>query len=181
MTVDGNEFLENEFENGTFSLIFAYLYIFLIVMALIMSLAMPPESIKVWFRILVGAFGLVSLVSIVGVIYFLIDQGFYPPEKEYHKDTKEWTETGDYYFSWLVLAGVIMFSIYAVPILMRPIDFCQNIFGYTVGLFTYIFLIPMFINVFSIYAFSNLHDVSWGNRPTSSGTGTEAFSADRAV
>ena len=39
----------------------------------------------------------------------------------------------------------------------------------------------MFINVFSIYAFSNLHDVSWGNRPTSSGTGTEAFSADRAV
>lgn len=73
VTVDGNEFLEEEFENGTFSLIFAYLYIFLILMALIMSLAMPPERIKVWFRMLVAAFGIVSLVCIAGVIYFLID------------------------------------------------------------------------------------------------------------
>ena len=73
VTVDGNEFLEEEFENGTFSLIFAYVYIFLILMALIMSLAMPPERIKVWFRMLVAAFGIISLVTIVGVIYFLID------------------------------------------------------------------------------------------------------------
>ena len=73
MTVDGNEFLENEFEKGTFSLIFAYVYIFLIIMALIMALAMPPERIKVWFRVLVAAFGIVSLTCIAGVIYFLID------------------------------------------------------------------------------------------------------------
>ena len=181
VSVEGNEFLEKEFENGTFSLVFAYVYIFLIIMALIMSLAMPPERIKVWFRVLVGAFGLVTIVCITGVIFFLINQTFYPPEKHYITDEKRWEDTGNYYFSWLVLAGVIMFSIYAIPIIMRPIDFLQNIPGYLVGLFTYIFLIPMFINVFSIYAFSNLHDVSWGNRPTSSGTGTEAFSSDRAV
>lgn len=73
VSVDGNEFLEEEFEKGTFSLFFAYIYIFLIIMALIMSLAMPPERIKVWFRLLVAAFGIVSLVCITGVIYFLVD------------------------------------------------------------------------------------------------------------
>ena len=36
---------------------------------------------------------------------------------------------------------------------------------------------PMFTNVFQIYAMCNMHDVSWGNRPSS--TGTEAFTGDR--
>lgn len=74
-----------------------------------------------------------------------------------------------------------MLSIYLVPIVMRPVDFLGNMGGYLIGLVSYIMLIPMFVNVFSIYSFSNLHDVSWGNRPTTSGTGTEAFSANRAV
>ncbi len=74
-----------------------------------------------------------------------------------------------------------MLSIYAIPMLFRPLDFLSNMGGYIIGLFAYILLIPMFVNVFSIYAFSNLHDVSWGNRPTTTGTGTEAFSANKAV
>ena len=53
--------------------------------------------------------------------------------------------------------------------------------GYLVGLVSYIVLIPMFVNVFSIYSFSNLHDVSWGNRPSTTGVGTEAFSANVAT
>ena len=74
-----------------------------------------------------------------------------------------------------------MLSIYVVPLLMRPVDFLGNMGGYLVGLFSYIMLIPMFVNTFSIYSFSNLHDVSWGNRPTTTGTGTEAFSANLAT
>jgi len=88
---------------------------------------------------------------------------------------------GEYNFSILVLAGVIMLSIYVVPMILRPIDFLSNLAGYIIGLITYLLLIPMYINVFSVYAFSNLHDVSWGNRPTTTGTGTEAFSANKAV
>ena len=80
-----------------------------------------------------------------------------------------------YYFSPLVLAGVIMLSVYLVPMIIRPIDFLSNFRGYVIGLIAYLCLIPMFTNVFQIYAMSNLHDISWGNRPTTS-TGTEAFS-----
>lgn len=67
-----------------------------------------------------------------------------------------------------------MLAIYVVPFLLRPIDFLENFKGYTVGLLSYLLLIPMFTNIFSIYAMANLHDISWGNRPT---TGTEAFTS----
>ena len=85
-----------------------------------------------------------------------------------------------YFFSPLVLAGVIMLSVYLVPIIMRPIDFLENFRGYVIGLMAYLMLIPMFTNVFQIYAMANLHDISWGNRPTTT-TGTEAFSSKVAI
>ena len=95
---------------------------------------------------------------------------------------KEWVIIdGKHYFSILVFAGCIMLSIYLIPMILRPVDFLSNLGGYIMGMFTYLLLIPMYINVFSIYAFSNLHDVSWGNRPTTTGTGTEAFSANKAT
>ena len=39
----------------------------------------------------------------------------------------------------------------------------------------------MFITIFSIYSFTNLHDVSWGNRPDASTTGMEAVSQHQAL
>ena len=159
-------------------MVFAYLYIFLIVMVLILSLALPLEKAKAWFLIVLAAFSVLTVTSIVGIIFYLKVQTLYPPEKEFHPDDKEWYKTGNSYFSVLVLCGIIMLSLYAVPMIMRPVDFLSNFAGYIVGLVSYIVLIPMFVNVFSIYSFSNLHDVSWGNRPTTSGTGTEAFSAN---
>ena len=80
-----------------------------------------------------------------------------------------------------MLAGVIMLAIYTVPFILRPIDFLENFKGYTVGLIAYLVLIPMFTNVFSIYAMANLHDISWGNRPTGQTAGTEAFSAKEDI
>lgn len=68
-----------------------------------------------------------------------------------------------------------MLAVYIVPFILRPIDFLENFRGYVIGLITYLILIPMFTNVFSIYSMANLHDISWGNRPTSTVAGTEAF------
>lgn len=68
-----------------------------------------------------------------------------------------------------------MLSTYFLPIVLRPVDFVKNFSKYVIGFISYFLLMPMFLNVFTIYAVCNLHDVSWGNRPT--GTGTEAFTA----
>lgn len=40
---------------------------------------------------------------------------------------------------------------------------------------TYIFILPLFINIMQIYAMCNLHDISWGNRPAVAESGVNAF------
>jgi len=178
---DGNWALKESYQNGVVMLLFAYVYVFLIVMVLILSLALPLEKARAWFNIVTVAFGFLTALSVFGMVFYLITSGFFPHEKEYNEGMKEWIPKDETNFSVLVLAGVIMLSIYVVPMILRPVDFLSNLGGYIVGLFTYILLIPMYINVFSIYAFCNLHDVSWGNRPTTTTTGTEAFSANKQV
>jgi len=70
-----------------------------------------------------------------------------------------------------------MLSIYFIPMLFRPKDFFNNALKYSVGLVSYILLLPTFINVMQVYSMANLHDISWGNRPSVS-AGTNALSAD---
>jgi len=70
-----------------------------------------------------------------------------------------------------------MLSIYLMPILMRPLDFLTNFKNYTLGFVAYMAMMPVFTMVFQIYAMSNLHDISWGNRPSL--TGQSAFTSNR--
>lgn len=53
---------------------------------------------------------------------------------------------------------------YFFPLLFhtKSLEFVQ----FTRGVFCLIFMTPTFINIFMIYAASNIHDVSWGSRPT---------------
>ena len=69
-----------------------------------------------------------------------------------------------------------MLSVFVVPIVSRPIDFLSNAGKYIVGLISYLLLMPMFTNVFQLYAMTNLHYVSWGNRPAQQGT--DAFTQE---
>jgi hypothetical protein len=158
--------------------IYVYVYILLLCMCLIVSLAMPLDKAKPCFNIATTIFGLISIMSVVGMCFYLAAAGFYPYRSTYDPYSNTWTQHDDQHFSWLVLAGVIMLCVYTVPILFRPIDFLENFRGYIFGLASYIVLIPLFANIFSIYAMSNLHDISWGNRPTTGG-GTEAFTAKK--
>ena len=157
--------------------IFAYVYISLLGMCLIMSLFVPLNRAKPFFFLVTTIFSLITILSIFGMVTFLVESGLYPEHRKMIDGV--WVPQGDTHFSWLVLAGIIMFLIYLVPMFLRPRDFLQNFVGYTVGLLAYIALIPLFANVFSIYSMCNLHDISWGNRPTTATTtGTEAFSAN---
>lgn len=93
----------------------------------------------------------------------------------YNPNAKKYIPTGQYYFNWLYLAAAIMLGVYAIPFVFRPLDCLQNLRSYVLGFLSYFLMLPMFLEVFPIYAICNLHDVSWGNRPAS--IGTEAFSS----
>ena len=173
---EGSWALAEVFGDGTATEIFAYIYVFLLVLCLIIALALPLKQARPCLMVTTVLFGLMTLSCIFGMCFYLANTGFFPEEKVFDKATWQWNGVGVYYFSPLVLAGVIMLSVYLVPMVMRPIDFLENLASYLVGFLSYLCLIPMFTNVFQIYAMSNLHDISWGNRP-STGSGTEAFSA----
>ena len=70
-----------------------------------------------------------------------------------------------------------MLSVFLVPIVLRPLDFIFNFTQYAIGFFSYMFLLPVFINIMQVYSIANLHDISWGNRPSASG-GTNMLSND---
>lgn len=70
-----------------------------------------------------------------------------------------------------------MLSVYMLPFILRPLDFLFNAKHYIFGFLSYMLLMPMFTNAFQIYAMCNLHDISWGNRPST--TGADQLTADK--
>lgn len=107
-------------------------------------------------------------------------RGVYPPvlicvDDDQDPDTKcvyQEDPSGETYFSLLTVAGAIMFTIYFVPFILRPLDFLQNFCKYILGLIAYLVLMPYYAAIFLIYSICNLHDVSWGNRPANTGEET---------
>lgn len=64
---------------------------------------------------------------------------------------------------------MVSLSLYFLPLLMRPIDTVMNFKKYSMGFLAFLLMLPVFTTIFQTYAMCNLHDVSWGNRPSSSG------------
>lgn len=123
-----------------------------------------------YFRIVTIIFSLLTLASITGVTIFLYNQGFYPAVKEWNNTLEIWVDAdSDLYpakFNYLTLFGMIMLSVYIIPVILRPLDFMYNLLSYISGFLSYFLLLPIFLNVMQVYSMSNLHDISWGNRPT---------------
>jgi chitin synthase len=144
----------------------------MIVMALIVSLTTPVDRGIAYFNFLMGMFGVLLLLTMVGIIFYLTQTGFYPAVKEYVDDgggTGHWiTHDEERHFSILMLSGVVMCGVFIIPMILRPLDFLSNFRNYIIGLFSYLFMMPTFINIMQIYAMCNLHDLSWGNRPATS-------------
>jgi len=99
---------------------------------------------------------------------------------EYDQDLQQWFPTGGpAHLSILTLAGTLSYSIYLIPVILRFGDFFFNPGKYICGFMSYMVLLPMYTNLMQIYSICNLHDLSWGNRPSESGNGTEALAEDK--
>ena len=161
---DSEQFLYRFFNGQTtigFSTLFSYGYVILLVFTCLVSLAVPIDRAVSYFRIIASIFSVLTILSLMGISIFLIEAGFYPPEEVWNPATKKLEPTGNAYFSLLTLSGCIMLGIYFLPMILRPIDFAQNFVQYSVGLVSYILLLPTFINVMQVYSMCNLHDISW--------------------
>lgn len=161
--------------NLSFAAIFAYAYIILLILTVLVSIAAPIDRAISYFRIIAAIFSALTIISLLGISTFLFQTGLWPEEKRYNGH--DWIPTGEVHFSWLTLCGMIMLSVYLLPILLRPLDFLYNAPRYLIGLISYIILLPCFINIMQVYSMCNLHDISWGNRPSAS-AGAHQLSSD---
>ena len=180
-----SEFLDDIYQNGILKKVIFSVYLGVIFLSVFVSISLPIDRAMPYFRVVSVILGVLMLSSIFGIIYFMTNSGgFEPTVKEKSCDdsgnvcTYVPVASGETYFSTLILAGTIMLCVYVLPMVMRPLDFLQNFKSYIAGFIGYMTMMPVFTNVFQIYAMCNLHDVSWGNRPTS--TGQEAFTANKA-
>lgn len=88
--------------------------------------------------------GVFTLVMVACSIYFIL------------------TESFGISLAFIAFGAFLLF--YLVPLIfnVRHLRVCDFVKG--VAYATY--LSPTYVNIFTIYAISNIHDVSWGNRPT---------------
>ena len=59
---------------------------------------------------------------------------------------------------------------FIIPFVLNICGWLNNIKTFIIGTISFIFLVPTFLNVFVIYAFCNIHDMSWGTRESNSDT-----------
>ena len=110
-----------------FTVLYSYFYIILLIFTILVSLATPIDRAMSYFRFVSVIFSIMIITSLVGISFFLAETGFYPEEKKYDIDKKQWIPLGTHHFSILTLAGVIMLGVYTLPIILRPIDFMYNL------------------------------------------------------
>jgi len=72
----------------------------------------------------------------------------------------------DSVLSFLILIAFLLTYI-VPPILYDTKIFFLKLHNQILGIFSYILCMPLYLIVFQIYSYANLHDVSWGNRDPS--------------
>jgi chitin synthase len=137
----------------------------LIIIAVIISLSTTVDKGISIFVFLMAIFGILLIFTMTGIMFYLARTGF-NPEVEVYNEATGWKKTGEHNFSFLVFSGTIMCLVFVIPMILRPLDFLSNMRNYLMGLLSYLFMMPTFINIMQIYAMCNLHDISWGNRPS---------------
>jgi hypothetical protein len=142
-----------------------------VIFLFIVSIAGPIDRAMVYFKIGGVFFSIFTISTIVGIAFLVTNNGINPQMEIYSTDNKEWYNCYDEkgneirHFNILFVCTCIMFGVYFVPMIIRPKDFFFNFRRYIIGWITYMFMLPIFISVMSIYSMCNLHDISWGNRP----------------
>lgn len=145
-----------------FNTLLQYIYLAFLLFQFILALGNRPKGSRIAYMVSFVVFGLIQLYVIVDAFY-LVYRGFAPGNNTL--DTKGNVE--DFLTSFfagngtglIIIALAATFGLYYVAsfLYMDPWHMFTSFFQYLA-------LMPSFINILMIYAFSNWHDVSWGTK-----------------
>lgn len=118
-------------------------YLIFLFLTLLLSTTIDVRWAETGFRLWSIFMGLFTLLMVIWSVIFLLDAD-------------------------LTSVGVIFFMIYALsfgtPLLLNWKHL--RVWDFLKGVVYVIYLSPTYINIFTIYSISNIHDVTWGSRPS---------------
>lgn len=141
----------NNYEGETLFQVLNVVYITVIFLQFIISLGNKPQAIKYLFRFNVIVFSLFMMF----VIYIVID--IIIKTTEGVKDFRE-IILNDYFRN----ITISLLSIYGLYILLGILYL--DLITILSCFLQYYVLVPLYINIFSIYSVCNIHDISWGTK-----------------
>ncbi|TFK32302.1 chitin synthase [Crucibulum laeve] len=144
-----------------FNSVLKYIYVAFLVMQFILALGNRPKSERVAYTTTLWVFAFLSVYLLICSFWLTgISFAAIPKALSEHKSTKEIIVSffqpplGPLMAAMISTFGIYFFAsvLYADPWHMFT------------SFFPYLLLAPSFINVLNVYAFCNLHDVSWGTK-----------------
>lgn len=104
-------------------LAFVWSYAMMLLLTIFVSLSLPIDRAMTYLKVISFFLCTLFIASITGICYYMSVEGFYTQEYVYSKHGNAWIATGNVYLNWLVVAGTIVFLLYLIPFLYRPVDF----------------------------------------------------------
>ncbi|CDK28471.1 unnamed protein product [Kuraishia capsulata CBS 1993] len=140
------------------SVFFLWLYLASIVTTFVLAFGNKPKGTQKFYIVIVTFFAVLMVYMIFAAIYMAIQsiESIYAEHKDDFSFTLVFTETR---FRDLVVATGSTYALYLIGSLLylEPLHMLTCFVQY-------LLLSPTYINVLNVYAFCNIHDISWGTK-----------------
>ncbi|KAM0790046.1 Chitin synthase 4 [Microbotryomycetes sp. NB124-2] len=142
-----------------FNLVVKYVYVACIISCYLLALGNRPAGAKVWYNTIATIFGLITVYMMVCAVMITV-KGV---ENARDASTDGFSLSDIFTNATFRNIVISLLSTYGLW-LLASIIFLDPAHMFT-SFLQYLLLAPAYINIINIYAFCNLHDVTWGNRP----------------
>ncbi|KAI9304356.1 chitin synthase-domain-containing protein [Cunninghamella echinulata] len=128
---------------------FQFFYLFLIAVLFLSSMGNRPQSAKALYHFCVFGFSLIMIYALFGTSWQIYNS-FKESNISNGLNKQQWE---------IVLSLIMTYGLYLVASILY-----FDPWPMLTSFFYYLLLLPCYVNILSIYAFCNTHDVSWGTK-----------------
>ncbi|KFH65912.1 chitin synthase [Podila verticillata NRRL 6337] len=161
-TVQSSPFGENDIGFWVFT-VTRYIYILLIIVQFIMSMGNRPQGSNWAYKSSMGFFAILMGYMLFGAGYMTVN-GINQAKKEAEQNADSGLSMTTLYFqnamfrnTVISLASTYGLYFFASFLFLEPWHMFHSFIQY-------LFMVPSYVNILNVYAFCNIHDISWGTK-----------------
>ncbi|KAJ9116912.1 Chitin synthase, class 8 [Naganishia vaughanmartiniae] len=135
----------------------AYIYLALLAMCFLLSMGNRPQGSVAGYTTAMVGFAIITVYMVAAAVYLAV-VGIQSAVNDGSITASDYTNA-DQTFRNVVLSLIATYGIYILASVLA-----LDPWHLLTSFLQYLLLAPSYINVFNVYAFSNVHDVSWGTK-----------------